>query len=315
MPRSSLLHAGVLSSLLGACATPEPWLDQGPAEVLSQARRRGLDTIVYFALPGRDLSEQMEAVSLPSPEVLTALDQGRFASMRLDGFDHQRLYSVWIGGGEGMGVCALDRQGRVYAARPGPQDPPDLAAWIRLCQLRREGILEARSRVESNPQDLQAQYELGCRLLEVGCRVGTIEALVTAAEGGVLDARHRLARVFALEGRLVEARRWLELAPPSPERAVTEGYILFKERRHHEAVVVLHDAVQRHGPAGDKPMALSEIYRARLYLGKSLHEVGRSDLAVDTLEALVAEAPGTTYAGAALHTLNHIRNPDHGHTH
>lgn len=88
----------------------------------------------------------------------------------------------------------------------------------------------------------------------------------------------------------------------------TEGYVLFKERRHAEAVAVFEEALAtgRLGP---------ERQRATLYLGKSLHEGRQDERAVPILERLSAEGTGSTFEAAARHTLGHIYNPDHGHTH
>jgi hypothetical protein len=36
---------------------------------------------------------------------------------------------------------------------------------------------------------------------------------------------------------------------------------------------------------------------------------------VPVLEALAAEGTGSTFEAVALHTLSHIRNPQHGHSH
>ena len=298
----------VLPCLVTACSAPTPWaVDAAPT--LAQAQARGADVVVFFALPGRQLSDQMEQESLNAPEVLDALRAQGFYSLRLDGFSRQRLYDHYIGGGEGMGVCVLDEQGRVYAARPGPQDPPELAAYLRLVASRRAAVAAARVVLDSQPEDPVANYELGVLLLELGCRVGTDKLLLTAAQGGVVDAHHRLARLYALDGRLTQARQWLRTAHPTPAAAVTEGYVLYKERRHRESAELLGATLEQGGLSRDDEL------RAQLFYGKALHQAGADQRATQVLQALVARAPGTTYAGAALHTLDHIQNPNHGHSH
>ena len=132
--------------------------------------------------------------------------------------------------------------------------------------------------------------------------------MLAAAGPGVADARPRLARLSALAGNLMAARRWLQLAPKTPQAQVTEGYVLFKERKHAEAAKVL-DAALATGQLG------LERQRALLYLGKALHEDKQDERAVPLLEALAAEGTGSTFEAAALHTLGHIKNPQHGHTH
>jgi hypothetical protein len=55
--------------------------------------------------------------------------------------------------------------------------------------------------------------------------------------------------------------------------------------------------------------------RALLYLGKALHENKQDERAIPLLEALAAEGTGSTFEAGALHTLGHLKNPQHGHTH
>jgi uncharacterized protein HemY len=104
------------------------------------------------------------------------------------------------------------------------------------------------------------------------------------------------------------ARRWLRDAPKTPSALVTEGYVLFKERRHADAAAVLERALATN-ELGE------ERQRALLYLGKALHESRQDDRAMPLLEALAREGTGSTFEAAARHTLGHVRSPDHGHTH
>ncbi|MBK8097300.1 MAG: hypothetical protein IPK26_09340 [Planctomycetes bacterium] len=160
-----------------------------------------------------------------------------------------------------MGIAVLDPASDVWAARPGPQDADELAAYLRLCASRRP-LRAAAAKVADAPDDARAKYEFACLRLERGCRVGTEDLFVSAAMAGIHDARHKLARLHALDGNVLSARRWLQDAPKTPEAQVTEGYLLFKERRHAEAVVVLGKALdQQLGP---------ERQRALLYYGKAL---------------------------------------------
>ena len=169
-------------------------------------------------------------------------------------------------------------------------------------------MLAARAGLQRAPADGLAEYRLGVLLLELGCRVGTDELLITAAQRGVVDAHHRLARLYALDGLVERSRQWLRSAVPSPERTVTEGYVLFKERRNAEAVQTFEAALQQ-GVGGPDRL------RARLYLGKALHENGRDDDARQVLTALIADAPATTFGAAAVHTLTHMQDPTHDHSH
>lgn len=291
---------------LSACAAAPRWQDD-VVVALQRARAQQQELVVFFALPGREISDRMQG-ALQDPVVLDALADGDFAAAVTDANVRKNLYSAWIGFGEGMGIAVLDGQGRCYAARPGPQDPAELAAFLRGCASLRPEIANLRTTVQRPDCTPQDQHRLGCLFLQLGCREPAAELLLAAATAGVADARHRLARLHALEGDLVAARRWLTHAPRTPQALVTEGYVLFKERRHKEAVATLERALQG-DPLGD------ERQRALLYLGKALHEDKRDDRAVPLLSALAAEGTGSTFEAAARHTLAHIRDPQHGHTH
>jgi hypothetical protein len=289
---------------LAACAAPPRW-DDDVVSALQQARRQGRDLVAYFHLPGRDASDRMRA-QLDDPQVLAALADGGFVAAVVDGEARAGLYAAWIGGGEGMGLAVLDAEGRCYAARPGPQDPPEVAALLRMCAAMRGALPGLRRQAAAGaPDDALA---LGTALLQLGCRVESESWLTQAAVAGVVEARHRLARLFALDGDVVAARRWLKDAPRTGPALVTEGYVLFKERRHLDAVAVFERALARRDVGEDRQRAL-------LYLGKALHEAKRDDRAVPLLEALAAEGTGSTFEAGALHTLSHIRNPQHGHSH
>lgn len=295
----------LLLLLFGCAAAPEWNRELLPA--LSAARRRQQDLVVYFALPGREASDRMQQ-SLTAPEVEAALAAGGFAAAVADGVAHARLYGEWIGGGEGMGIAVLDGVGRVYAVRPGPQDPSELAAFLRRCAASRERLADARAAAAAVTAGPREQLALGALLLELGCRKQSEPLLLDAALGGELAARHQLARLYALDGNVAAARRWLQGAPRSPEALVTEGYLLFKERRHGEAVVALERALAAGGEFPDRQRAL-------LFLGKSLHEQGDDARAVPLLESLATEGRGSTFEAAARHTLGHLQDPQHGHRH
>ncbi|MFT7534370.1 MAG: tetratricopeptide (TPR) repeat protein [Hyphomicrobiaceae bacterium] len=298
-----LLATTLLVLLAGCAVTPEWQRDMQSA--LSTSRRGAKDLVVYFALPGHDSSDFMES-RLPAPVVLQALMAGDFVAVIADGIERKRMYAEWIGGNEGMGMCVLDGQGYCYAARPGPQDPEQVAAFLTLCVSKRAELAELRGKLqqeEVGPTDLHA---LGCLLLELGCRVHAEPLLTSAAVDGVAESRLRLAQLFALDGNLTAAKRWLKTAPKTPAAKFVGGYVLFKERRYAAAVKALQAAVDTKKLGADRQNAL-------LYLGKSLHQDKRDEQAIPILEALAAEATGSIFEAAASHTLGHIYNPDHGH--
>lgn len=291
-----------LLALLASCVSPPEWRGD-----LDAALRSGREVVVFFSMRGREMSDRMLA-NIDDPLIMRALDRGRFAAVVVDAVKRRRLYGAWIGGGEGMGIAVLDDDGAVYCARPGPQDPEQLAALLDLCAAERPVLRELRARQAAAPEDPLLQHDLGCLYLRLGCRVHSEPLLLDAATAGVAEARHRLARLYALDGDVTSARRWLGSAPRTPVAMATEGYVLFKERRHADAVRVFREALATKA-LGD------ERQRAQLYLGKSLHEDRRDDLAVPVLEALANEGTGSIFEAAAKHTLGHVYNPTHGHTH
>ena len=288
------------------CAAAPQWQQDLP-QALSAARAGGRDLVVYFALPGRDASDRMQA-QLDDPAVIAALAAGGFDAVVADGLEQKRLYQEWVGFGEGMGVAVLDPEARCWATRPGPQDPPEFAAFLDRCAASRAGLATLQQMLADGVVAPVDQWQLGCLLLELGCRVRAEPLLLDAATAGVADARHRLARLYALDGDLEAARRWLDASPKTPSAQVTEGYVLFKERKHAEAAQAFAAALAT-GELGD------ERQRALLYLGKALHENKKDEQAVPILERLAAEGTGSTFEAAARHTLGHIYQPEHGHTH
>ncbi len=304
------MRISVVSFLLvcAACsvAPPTAWGDDLTATLVA-GRQEGRHVVVFFALAGREASDRMAARTLHDPAVLAALREGGYLSVRVDGFARQRLYQEWLGSGEGMGIAVQGPDGHLAAARPGPQDPPELAAFLRQATALRPAVASARAALTATAGPAQ-QFALGDLLLQLGCRREAEPLLLAAATGGSPAAPIRMALLHGQDGRLEQARQWLRHAGSGAEAMVVEGYVQFKERRHPEAVQTLEAALRQELP----PL---ERQRARLFLGKALHEAGRSPEALALLQSLAAEATGSPFEGAALHTIAHIQDPSHGHDH
>lgn len=299
-------RAAWLAALLGACAAAPAWRDDLSGALLD-ARAAGRDLVVFFALPGRDASDRMQA-QLGEPVVTAALRDGHFLAVTCDGQRRARIYGEWIAGGEGMGIAVLDGDGRCYAARPGPQDPPELAAFLRQCAAARGGLAALRAKVAEPGSTPVDQHRFGCLLLDLGCRKQAEPLLLDAAMAGVADARHRLARLYTLDGNVTAARRWLRDAPKTPVAQVTEGYVLFKEQRRRRPSPCSTRRSRRVTwvPTGSARCCIS---------ARHLHEAKQDERAVPLLEALAAEGTGSTFEAAATHTLGHIHDPQSGHVH
>ncbi|MBL8747719.1 MAG: tetratricopeptide repeat protein [Planctomycetes bacterium] len=295
--------ATACAALLLGCAAAPRWQDDLP-RALADARAAQREIVVFFALRGRVTSDRMEE-SLPDSTVGAALADGAFDAVVADGKERARLCAEWVGGPDGMGVAVLDAAGRRYAARPGPQDPPELAAFLRRCAASRGELARLSAAVAAAPAPTD-QHALGCLLLELGNVRDAEPLLLAAATAGVADSRHRLARLCAQDGDLTRARQWLATAPRTPAARVTEGYVLFKEKKARDAATVLDAALRDGGLGGDRQ-------RAALFLGKALHDAKDDARAVQVLEALASEGTGSTFEAAARHTLSHVRDGGHRH--
>lgn len=290
-------------ALLAGCTAAGRWQDD-VLVALADSRAAGRELVVYFALAGHEASDRTTA-GLRDPIVLAALGRGDFAAVIVDGVARENLYREWIGSGDGMGIAVLDGQGRAYAARPGPQDPAVLVAFLDTCAAARSELAEARAAAAAATATPEDKHRLGVMLLRLGCRVQCEPLLIDAALAGIADARHRLARLYALDGNVTAARRWLRHVPQTPAARVTEGLVLYEERRYADAATVLGEAVAAGGLGEERQMAL-------LYLGKALHRDGRDARAVPVLAALAQEGTGSTFEAAALHVLAHIEDPQRG---
>lgn len=300
MARSRRAAAALL--LLAGCAAPAAhWRDDLPA-ALTSARAERRDVVVFFARPGVDASDRTVA-GLTDAEVGAALAGGGYVAVLVDAAAQERLFERWLGGREGFGVSVLDQEGRVYASRPGPLDPDELAALLRLAASRRAALAAARSAAAVAGAGPGEQHTLGCLLLSLGAREACEGPLIDAAMGGVTDARHRLARLYATGGNLGKARAWLEAAPRTPSAQVTEGIVLFFERQYERAAAVLEPAL-RTGRLGD------ERQLAMLYLGRAWHEVGHDDRARPLLESLSAEGTGSVAEAGARRVLRRLSGGD-----
>lgn len=293
------LASSLCLALLAGCAGgASRWHDDLPA-ALQLARSERRECVVCFLRPGVELSEHLRA-GLGDAAVLAALRDGDFVAVIADADVRARLHDEWLGGRDGFGVAVLDAQGEPYGGRPGPQDADELAAFVRACAARRQDLASLRAMVAQPAVAPLDQHALGCLYLELGCRRKAEEQLIPAATAGVADARHRLARLCALDGNVAQARRWLQGAPGTPAAKVTEGYVLFKERQFARAAEVLHAALQNGRVGDDRQFAM-------LYLGKAWHEDRRDELAVPLLESLAAEGTGSIAEAGARHVLRHVR--------
>ncbi len=301
--RGALLPRTLLACVwFGACATGGSWRTDLPT-ALAAARQAGRDVVVFFARTGHEASDRTQA-GLGDASVLAALGDGDFVAVVVDAAAQARLCELWLGGRDGFGIAVIDAAGQPYAACPGPQDPDELAAFVRSCAALRPDLAAARAAAAAAGAGPDEQHALGSLYLRLGCRAAAEQHLIPAAMAGVADARHQLARLHAQDGWLAAARNWLAAAPPTPAARATEGYLLCKEKRFREAIPVLEAALQTGRLGEDRQWAM-------LHLARALHETKDDARAVPLLESLSREGTGSVAEAGARHTLRHIRNADH----
>ncbi|MFM1870614.1 MAG: hypothetical protein RL398_36 [Planctomycetota bacterium] len=291
----------LLLGLTSCTAVPEWGSDLGA--VMRAAKSQGADAVVFLRRDGAPESDRT-VPQLADARVAAALAAGGFVAACVDSAEHERLVPEWVGGRDGFGFAIVDSAARPWAARPGPLDADELAAWLRFCAAHRDELRRLLAACESSPADPTANHALGRLALQLGHRRLAEEALSAAALGGVMDARHRLAKLYALDGDLTKARRWLAGAAATPAMRLTEGYVLWKERRYDEAAAALEAALAGRQLGDERQWAV-------LYLGKVWHDLRQDDRAAALLDVLVGEGTGSLPEASAAHTLRHLRGEPH----
>jgi thioredoxin-like negative regulator of GroEL len=288
--------------------------------------------LVQVARRDRPLAARMDREVFGDPRVAQLLRE-HFACVRIEDPDAGReAVFPWREESVALASFILDAEGRCNAIWLGAADPASWLAFAERALERAPAIASARARLAGDPSDARARLELGGLLLELGCRELAEENLDFVVASGedagtssetLVQARERLARLFAESGQCARAREqlcaWSLLAGASPsasasqrERAeLSRALVLRGERRTSEAVAALEGCLRR-DPGG------LEAPRVRLELASVRHELGEDALALTELSGL-ADLAGNpqdpVLAARAAGLREHIRQGPSDHRH
>jgi hypothetical protein len=299
-----------LALLLSACARePAPSGDLTAARQL--AARQGRMLLAHFRLPGRPLSDAMDAAL--TPERLRALAP-EFAHCRVDAERELAALRRAVGGSErrgaGLATCLLDAHGDALAISVGMLDERGFAAFVAHARsVQRELAAHLALPEPERSVALAAHWAHSGRSDLANARLHALtdaDASATRALGAA-----GLARLAAQDGDVARAQQWLAVGDALPQterlqqqRALTAALVALARRAPREALAAL-----ARSPAPD------DVAEHLLCLGRACHECGDKAGALRTLAELQARFPATTYATAAAREVAHVLDPDHGHSH
>lgn len=299
-----------LALLLSACAR-ETVREGDLAAARQLAARQGRLLLAHFRLPGRPLSDAMDAAL--TPERLRALAP-EFAHCRVDAERELAALRRALGGsqrrGAGLATCLLDAHGEALAISVGMLDERGFAAFVEHARTLQHELAARLAQPEpARSLALAAHWARSGRNDLASAR---LQALADAEEpiARALGAAG-LARLAVQDGDVARAQQWLAVGDPLPQterlqqqRALTAALVALARRAPREALAALA-----------RPPAPDEIAEHLLCLGRACHECGDKAGALRALTELQARFPATTYATAAAREVAHVLDPDHGHSH
>lgn len=310
MCRTSLL---ALSLALLSCSARH---DEGFDAALARTRDRGALLLVHFRLPGRPLSDAMDAA------LATALptELHGFEQVRLDAGAEIECYRRLVGAsaraGAGLGTCVVDPDGAPLAVHTGYLSPDALTEFAASARSLRAELADSLRAIAAAPGDplprllhAEVHLRLGRRSL---AREKLRAVLDTAEEPWASRAAARLAAIAVDDGDIDAARDWLEQAAPSAELAaglaLTRGKLQLADCEPRRARATLEAAVTAHANAPESPALL-------LALGQARHEAGADADALETFTDIMTRLPGSPAATRAQELADHVRRGDLAHSH
>lgn len=310
MRRSSLL--AVPLALLSCGARH----DEGFDAALTRARARGALLLVHFRLPGRPLSDAMDAALASAvPTDLEGFEQVRLdAGTELERY--RRLVAASARAGAGLGTCVVDPDGATLAVHTGYLSPDALTEFAASARSLRAALADTLRAIAAAPGDPQPRMRLAEVHLQLGRRSLASEKLRTlldtAEEPWASRAAARLAAIAVDDGDLDAARAWLERVTPSAELAaglaLTRGKLQLADCEPRRARATLEAAVTAHADAPESPALL-------LALGQARHEAGADADALATFADIMTRLPGSPAATRAQELADHVRRGDLAHSH
>lgn len=306
--------AAVLGSL--SCGAEPTMLATWPGAVARARAARAL-LVVHFRLPGRPLSDAMDAALVPSQ--LTALEG--LVHVRLDAELDRRLFQRLIGGsgrrGPGLATCIVDPTAADtalavhtgYLTEPGLQQ---LVAEVAALRAAMRPFADASTDGRASTADQRHSLALADHFARCGRR-DLARARLTASFAGSVEPERarwaaRLARLAAEDGDLVNARAWLPHCDDGAHARLTRAIVHLHAREPQAALTLLRHLSARADLGDDAASAL-------LHLGRAYHETGADAAALDAYAQLAVEFAGTEHAAHAAREAAHVRDGDQGHSH
>ena len=289
---------------------------EGFDAALARTRERGGLLLVHLRLPGRPLSDAMDAA------LATALpaDLEGFEQVRLDAGAEVARYRQLVGAsaraGAGLGTCVVDPDGATLALHTGYLSPDALGEFAAAARTLRAQLADALRAVAAAPGDPQPRLLLAEVHLRLGRRALAVDKL-RALHGSTKEpwasrAAARLAAIAVDDGDLDGARDWLEQTTPCAELAaglaLTRGKLQLADCEPRRARATLEAAVTAHAAAPESSALL-------LALGQARHEAGADADALETFTDIMARLPGSQAATRAQELADHVRRGDLTHSH
>ncbi len=311
--RCLLLLAATLA--LGGCAEQRSAAGDGFAGALARARARGTLLLVHFRLPGRPLSDAMDAAIAHDVATL-----GEFEQVRLDAEIEIARYRALVGGGvragAGLATCAVDLDGAPLAVHTGYLGPDALTAFAARTRALRDDLGDVLGAIAARPTDPELRLRLADTHLRLGRRGVAKDKLRAVHDEGCEPWSSRaaaaLARIAVDDGDLEGARDWLARVAPradlAPGIALTNGLLQLADCEPRRARATLEAASAAYPAHAEMPTLL-------LALGQALREAGADADALATFADIAARLPGSPAASRATELAAHVRSGDHGHSH
>jgi hypothetical protein len=290
-------------AVCAGCAPREPTPADAFGAALAEARAKNALVLVHFRLPGRPLSDAMDAELGRS----TAIQFPDLVQVRLDAADDVARYRTLVAGGArsgpGLATCVVEPDGEPLAVRCGYLEAPALAQFVAQAAALRADVAAARARTDA--EGMLTLADLHARL---GRADLAAEQLRTLHAGSGQPARSRasarLAKLAVDAGDLVAARGWLAATPRrgdlAPELALTEGRLLLAACEPARAREVLEAAAAAFPAHEELPALLFALAKAR-------HETGAGADALATLDAIASRFPDSPVAAAARRQASRLR--------
>lgn len=282
---------------------------------IALARDRDMPLHVHFAQASAPLAARMQD-TLGAPPV-AQLERLGFVNVQLDAGVHVDEFRRWFGGAGALGSCVLDvsRSGEpdVLAVLPGFAEPQRYLEFLDASRRNLGQLKQLRAQAEVSAA---ARLALGRLYAAQGSALRARATLQSVQAPPLLHAQalEQLARLDVASGQIARARAEHEQARSLSDDtstgswSLTEALLLAAERRVSQAALLLESTLPKLAEQQEHASAL-------LLLGTLQHELRNDVAALATFSRLAAETRGSALGREAAERVQHIEQPEPGHTH